>query len=94
MDKRDPVKYTLKDVGCYVDEARGIYSTDHIYTIAVVHGFKTDETDWPGTLSEYEFANEVEDEINDFMNDKFPVEGAYWGRSEQGDWGLWSSEED
>lgn len=37
---------------------------------------------------------EDEDEATEFMNDKFPVDGAYWGRSEGGDWGLWADEKD
>ena len=37
--------------------------------------------------------SEIEDECDTYMNECFPVEGHYWGRSEQGDWGLWESEE-
>jgi hypothetical protein len=37
-------------------------------------------------------ANEVEDEATEYMNEFFGVDGAYWGRSEQGDWGLWPEE--
>ena len=32
---------------------------------------------------------EIEDECDDYMNEHYAVDGCYWGRSEQGDWGLW-----
>jgi hypothetical protein len=28
-------------------------------------------------------------EAEEYMNAEFPVEGAYWGRNKNGDWGLW-----
>ncbi len=83
-----PVKYSLNDVGCYVDGARGIYAVDAIYTFAWQHGFKPAFGECFGgrnKLSDYEYAGEIEDD----MNTQFGVDGAYWGRNEQGDWGLW-----
>jgi hypothetical protein len=95
--------YTLDDCGCYVDGSHGIYAVDTIIAFAESHGFKYDLNDkfdndrayctgcnvTHALPSECEFSNEIEDEATDYMNDTFPVEGAYWGRSEQGDWGLW-----
>lgn len=86
------VKYTLADIGCYVDSNRGRYAIDAIAGIAASHGF--DDLPETGLVSDSEFANEVEDNIDSFMNERYGVEGAYWGRSEQGDWGLWMSDTD
>jgi hypothetical protein len=104
-----PNPYTPADAGCYVDGARGIYSTDAIVDFARDHG-ATIEHDIDGTSrylescdhaetcfdSEFagcEFNNEFEDAATDWMNDHFPVNGHYWGRAETGDWGLWPIEE-
>lgn len=43
--------------------------------------------------SDCEYGNEIEDEATDYMNDNFPVDGYYWGRSDQSDWGLWEYDE-
>jgi hypothetical protein len=94
--------YTIKDAGCYVDSARGIYTVDAIYAFAEKHGFVLGTDGEPelvvlldkGKLHEYEFSNDVEDEIDSFMNEQFPVDSASWGRNENGDWGLWTNEED
>lgn len=85
------VKYTLDDVGCYVDGARGIYAIDAIVEIAESHGWQgTNETrKLKGSLSDFEFAGEIEDHADSFMNSDYGVEGTYWGRNENGDWGLW-----
>lgn len=95
--------YTISDCGCFVDSARGNYAIDAIYSIAKEHGFTDQdaetflngqtEQDCDETLSSWEFSNDLEDDIDSFMNDTFPVDGAYWGRSEQSDWGLWAIEE-
>jgi len=85
--------YLKNGIGCYVDSARGIYAIDAIADFAESHGFVINDEDphnpLPESLSDYEFANELEDEIDDYMNANFAVSYAYWGRSEQGDWGLW-----
>jgi len=82
------VQYTLDDCGCYVDGARGWYGVRKIVDFANLHGaaieYKTNQAD-----CNYDF--DCEDEADDFMNDHFPVPGATWGRSEQGDWGLWAN---
>lgn len=104
-------QYTLEDIGCYVDGAKGIYVVDDIVRLAEGHGMKTPEgcgdsacprcakndhvagcgsyTEWSRCRS----SHEVEDECAEFMNNKFPVDGALWGYS-WGDWGLWPDNED
>ena len=85
------------DIGCYVDGARGIYAIDKIVRFAVDQGFVLtgeDEygeplSDMSKSLSDYEFKDELEDQIDEFMNNNWPVSSAYWGRNESGDWGLW-----
>jgi hypothetical protein len=89
--KASSVEYTLNHVGCYVDSARGIYAIDAIARFAKSHGYdvRNGMDQLPLMLSDYEFAGELEDEIDDYMNRQFDVEGAFWGRNESGDWGLW-----
>lgn len=81
-----PTKYTLADVGCYVDGARGIYAIDAIAKIAESHGATIE--DGIGSDNFYDYADQIENEIDDYMNAEFSVEGATWGRSEQGDIGY------
>ncbi len=85
--------YSAKDAGCYVDGARGVYAVDAIIEFCESHGFDVQDDDpqnpLPESLAGYEFANEMEDEADDFMNETYPVAEHSWGRSEQGDWGLW-----
>lgn len=91
------VTYTLSDCGCYVDGTRGTYAIDKIEDVARDHGYKlpNDISDQAFvTLSDCDFASWIEDEIDDYMNTHFGVEGAYWGRNENGDWGLWAIESD
>lgn len=100
------VKYTIKDTGCYVDGARGIYATDAIMRFAHNHGMPYGDSvnmsgecdcDDPTAInlwSECEFASDHEDEANEFMNDKYAVDGACWGSNENSDWGLWEIESD
>jgi len=96
------VTYTADDAGCYVDSARGIYSTDAIVDFANLHGAKIEhdtECKHGETCGESQFAGcewmgDYEDDADAYMNLHFGVEGYYWGRSEQGDWGLWADEED
>lgn len=96
-------KYTLEDVGCYVDGSRGIHAIDRIVEIAEEHGMTglictcagcDDRNNGKGEWHQCEWIGEIEDDCDNYMNDHYPVEGAYWGRSEQGDWGLWESEEE
>ena len=89
--------YTKKDVGCYVDSARGIYTIDAIIEFAEAHGFVASDCDCiehPSTMFKSrfafcEYADDLENEVDEHMNMIFYVEDCYWGRSEQGDWGLW-----
>jgi hypothetical protein len=87
MTIKNAVKYSLDDCGCYVDGARGIYALRSICEFATSHG---------ATVSAWdaEFAHEAEDECDNYMNEHYGVEGACWGRSEAGDWGLWEVEAD
>ncbi len=92
-------QYTLADVGCYVDSARGIYAIDRIVEIACVEHdmiepepcdcFEHPENDFLPHWNRCEFAGEIEDECDEYMNDHYDVEGTLWGRNEAGDWGLW-----
>ncbi len=93
-------QYNLDDCGCYVDCARGIYAIDKIVSFAESHGMPSPEvpehnqtTVFQSRFASYEFSSEIEDEATDYMNDKYAVDGAYWGRSEQGDWGLFQTED-
>jgi hypothetical protein len=95
-------RYTLADVGCYVDGARGIYATDRIIEIAIEHGMEALAscecgqhlpTAFNSDYAGCEFIGEVEDEVDSFMNSQHAVDGAFWGRSEQGDWGLWTTDD-
>lgn len=93
------VKYEFSDCGCYVDGSHGIYAIDAIVEFAERHGFTIEpcddqhyETCFESRFAGCEFAGEIEDEASDYMNANYPVDGAGWGRSEQGDWGLWESE--
>jgi hypothetical protein len=90
--------YTRADCGCYVDGANGIYATDAIIDFANMHGasIKHDpDCDGHGsTFGKCEWANEYEDEASDYLNAQFPVDDAYWGRNDNGDWGLWAIDDD
>lgn len=90
--------YTLEDVGCYVDGARGIYAVDKIVRFVENHGGSLDDCGCdnkePHKVSACEFASEIEDEADEYMNDNYGVESAYWGRNKNSDWGLWEIEED
>lgn len=90
-------RYTLDDIGCYVDGAHGIHAIDTIVCIAEDHGMPIPEPwcacgDHPNEYAGCEYVDELEDECDEYMNDHHGVDGAHWGRSEQGDWGLWPSE--
>jgi hypothetical protein len=85
--------------GCWFDGARGIYIGDAIIKKAIQYGWACDVlgTGAPSwqvspTWTEYEFYHELTDEAEEFMNG-LAAEGYWFGFSEQGDWGLWASEE-
>lgn len=97
------MKYTIDDAGCYVDGARGIYSTDAIVEFAERHGAAVPDCEegdghqhntasLESRFAGCEFVSEIEDEVTDYMNDSFGIEGASWGRNDNGDWGLWTGE--
>ena len=107
MSKRAMIpQYTLADVGCYVDGAKGIHVLDGVVEIAEAHGM--DELScWCNSgfygkiahgaghsWSDCEFSDDIENDCDLFMNDTFAVEGAYWGRNDNGDWGLWAIDDE
>lgn len=77
--------YTADDAGCYVDGARGIYSSDAVVVFAEDHGMPKADATIPSI--------DLEDDADEYMNDHYPVDGYFWGRNENGDWGLWNTEE-
>lgn len=93
--------YTLDHVGCYVDGGCGIYATDEIVSIARSHGATItrdcdcnhDQSCFESEFASCEWVGDYEDKASDYMNDYHGVEGAYWGRNENGDWGLWPIED-
>jgi hypothetical protein len=88
--------YTLEDVGCYVDGARGIHAIDRILCFAEDHGLKWEAEALfanPLDTDDYEYSDEAEDVADRYMNENYGVEGAYWGRNENSDWGLWAIED-
>ena len=70
--------YTLQDCGPFVHNLNPIESRARIAMFATQHGadISCHPSDWQAEAEEY-------------MNAEFPVEGAYWGRNKNGDWGLW-----
>ncbi len=99
--------YTLANTGCYVDGARGIYAVDAIVGIAEEHGMPTPEgcedsicrrcgpqaDSQASSWAFCEHAGEIEDECDAYMGAHHGVEGCYWGRNDNGDWGLWEGED-
>ena len=49
------------------------------------------ETAYPSEYAGCEFSGEIEEKIKQYMNHFYSVVGAYWGRNENGDWGLWEA---
>jgi hypothetical protein len=90
--------YTIDDIGCYFDSARGVYIGEAVQQLAASHGWKysaqfemVNLADTDGSDSEaYPWAW---DEAEDFLNG-LTAEGVYFGSSESGDWGLWAVEDD
>jgi hypothetical protein len=80
--------YHLENCGCYADGARGIYTIERIINFALSHGFNADLVD--NSVDGYDHS-ELEDEVDNYMNEYYMVHGAFWGRNENGDWGLWST---
>ena len=97
--------YTPSDIGCYVDNARGIYMVDRIVEIANEHGANIkhecdSEMDnevicKADNFSRCEFAHEYVDQASDYMNEHYGVDNCYWGTADHsGDWGLWAVVDD
>ena len=85
----EKIKYTLKDVGCYLDSSRGVYIGEEVQQFAKDHGWQ----DTPVSI-DFEFYFDAWDEAEDYLNSSFPVDGASWGSNENGDWGLWKDKDD
>lgn len=95
--------YTADHAGCYVDGSRGIYSTDAIVDFARHRGAVIDhdpactdnhaDTCHDSEFAGCEWAGDYEREADEYMNQTYPVDGHFWGRNENGDWGLWSEAE-
>lgn len=84
-------KYTLKDIGCYVDGCNGIYVGNKIQHIALSHGWKGEPA--LDVYRDYENYDEATEEAIDFMNKSFGVDGAFWGWND-GDFGLYLIDEE
>jgi hypothetical protein len=96
--KTKTTTYTPSDIGCYVDNARGIYMVDRIVEIANEHGaniqHECSQSD-DHTFSMCPYSGEYWDEATDYMNEHYGVDNCYWGTSEGfGDWGLWAVMDD
>jgi len=89
-------------LGCYVDGVHGIHMWKRIFTIAKNYGFEYEftipqiealiEKEERGLQTPYipgQLALDLENLIDYYLNDKMPVDQAYWGRNENRDWGLW-----
>lgn len=94
-------KFSLQDCGCYVDGLHGIYMLGMVARFAEGLGWIPPETcncsECKGGPVKYvycEFVPDMWDEIESYLNEHYEVEGAYWGPSEQSDWGLWPIEEE
>lgn len=87
------MKLTKNDAGCWFDSARGIYIGEAVIDLAIEHGFDPKEEEPKGGWSHYEYYDELQDEAEDFLNEKFAPEDCYFGPNENGDWGLWEVEE-
>lgn len=84
------MKYTINDVGCYVDGHKGIYVGRYIQKIAESHGWNPDDGLVLDTChTSYDSAT---DEAIDYMNEVFSVEGACWQWND-GDFGLYEIED-
>jgi hypothetical protein len=86
------MKYSNSDAGCYADSNRGCQVVDKVYSIAISHGMPKRDFDTDILPSESEFSGDIEDMCDDYMNEHFPVDGFYWGRNDNGDWGLWEND--
>lgn len=86
--------YGEAQVGCWVDNCRGIYMGEAIIEEAMGHGFDPADLDaHDGRWSEYEHYDELIDEAQEYMQ-KFAAPGFAFGYSDGfGDWGLWAIEE-
>ena len=94
--------YTLDDCECHVEGDKGdvsIHMLARIIKVVQIHYIALhtakrhiDDCD-PCDITRHFEVDKIVESCNDFMDDHFPVEGAFWGLDEEGDWGLWNIEE-
>ena len=89
MPKRKSEKWTAKDTGPYVDNARGIYMGERVQQIATDEG-------WPGEFldADDKFYQEATDEAEEWLNSNLAEDEYYFGMSEAGNWGYWEIEDE
>lgn len=94
---------TIVDVGCWLDSARGQYIGEEVQKIAIKAGFKMDfvscncdETCPCGGKDEShgEWYSGAWDDAEEYLNENVAPEGTLFYSNENGDWGLWETEED
>ena len=95
--------FTMADVGCYLDSARGVYIGEAVQASALLHGWAPEEGMVPCEHEECETAHEEADhgtfyheatiEAEDFLNG-LTADDVWFGPTESGDWGLWPLEEE
>ena len=92
--------YTRSDVGCYVDNAHGIYMVDRVVDIANDHGANIKHDCGSNTCWDDVIAQGRYEQATDYMNEHCGVDNCYWGTGDNnwglwsGDWGLWKVTDD
>jgi len=84
MTQHTGTRFTVADVGCYVDSHRGQYAGERVQEIAAEHG-------WTGEQlpAGAEWYHEATDEAETFLNDLPHDPGLVWSWSD-GDFGLYA----
>jgi len=90
--------FTMADVGCYLDSARGVYIGEAVQASAALHGWAPADGVVACDHEECETAHEEADhgtlyheatiEAEDFLNG-LTADDVWFGATESGDWGLW-----
>jgi hypothetical protein len=85
--------YGADAAGCWFGSARGIYVGQAVIELALHHDWKPADVSGEITSPDHEFYCELWDEAEQFM-DRFAADGYWFGANENGDWGLWQSEDE
>jgi hypothetical protein len=95
--------FTMADVGCYLDSARGVYIGEAVQASAALHGWSPadgvvacDHDDCETAHDEADhgtYYHEATIEAEDFLNG-LTADDVWFGSTESGDWGLWALEEE